>query len=324
MILYCNDDDYPDDNEDDDSSSLPSEEGSGPDDEDLSYLFTDVMESDVSFRCYRCTGITEQSGCNLTSLRENPADYVTDCDGHCLNISTADSTVFDCTANVPLRSAKCFQKDDILMCICGTDLCNGPPLPIHPSPEDSIPLPGSRHQINLTSLQAVNASVDLGVKPQKVATTPEPRENVTSRNFDAKPHVINVSSEQGIKLTSESEVDVSSQLNVTFARDSSVPSRNTPRTRLNMTSARVNMTSPQDSNNSSRKVGVVTSQQSGGRSQAVSPETFKQRHQQNGTVIEAASISGGDRVSDYRCVTWVVVLYLWRFSWHLAHAGLHS
>ena len=66
---------------------LPPDDGSGPDDEDMSDLFTGVISGDT-LRCYKCTGVTQQSGCNVTSFRQNLEDYVTKCSGHCLNIST--------------------------------------------------------------------------------------------------------------------------------------------------------------------------------------------------------------------------------------------
>ncbi|XP_076452581.1 uncharacterized protein LOC143288165 [Babylonia areolata] len=267
------------DDSDEDYSSFASDEGSGPDDEDLSYLFTDVMASDVTFRCYRCTGVQEQSGCNVTSLRENPADYVTDCDGHCLNISSAESTVFDCTATVPVRSATCFHNDGILMCVCNSDLCNGPPL--LPAPEDVVPLPTSQREVNLTSLQGVNVtSANPGQGEADVTDVTSEQGNddtntntntptVTSKDLGAKPppqrinvtsyqSLVNVTSPQGVGVTLR---NATSPPRVAASLPPSPPATITtitPRPPLNVTSPQHanNGTSPRE-NLSSGKVGEV-------------------------------------------------------------------
>ncbi|KAK7088595.1 uncharacterized protein [Littorina saxatilis] len=149
---------------------LPPDDGSGPDDEDMSDLFNGVIHGDVNFRCYRCTGHSDQTGCNMTSFLENQMDYVTECTGHCLNISTADSTVFECTADVPAKSSACFKKGGMTMCFCSSDLCNAPPSLALPRDDVTIDLPTSRDEISITS------------KRDKNVTFPEPSQQRQNNN----------------------------------------------------------------------------------------------------------------------------------------------
>lgn len=66
------------------------DEGSGPDDEDLSDLDFGNEDNDVTvpLRCYRCPGKQNESGCNMSLLLQRPEDYITTCSGPCINVST--------------------------------------------------------------------------------------------------------------------------------------------------------------------------------------------------------------------------------------------
>jgi hypothetical protein len=86
-----------DDDDDEDDEDYGDDSGSGHyiyDDDnnnsnnDLTNLFSGVTLGEVAFYCYKCTGVKEQSGCDLTSFSKTPDAYVTKCNGHCLNISS--------------------------------------------------------------------------------------------------------------------------------------------------------------------------------------------------------------------------------------------
>ena len=91
--------------------------------------------------------------CDLTCLLT--------CDLTCLDLYAdlpvslaADSTVFECTDGVPAKTARCFQKDGMQMCVCSADLCNGPP----PALSDDIDPPASPQEVTMTSQRDVNVT----------------------------------------------------------------------------------------------------------------------------------------------------------------------
>ncbi|KAL8621511.1 hypothetical protein ACOMHN_026183 [Nucella lapillus] len=124
-------------------ADVPSEEGSGSDDEDLSGLFSDVIQHDVIVRCYVCTGDGHESGCNVTLLRHNPETYLADCNGHCINLTAGRNTIFSCTEKVSVKKSLCFHREEMTMCACSSDLCNGPSPYTHP---DTVDLPDSQRE----------------------------------------------------------------------------------------------------------------------------------------------------------------------------------
>ena len=60
--------------------------------------------------------------------------------------------MYDCTEGVPAKTAKCFQKDGMQMCVCSDDLCNGPPMEL----DDVIELPASQQELTITSKRDKN------------------------------------------------------------------------------------------------------------------------------------------------------------------------
>lgn len=66
--------------------TLSAEEGSGITQDDLMEFLTDDVD-DVIIKCYVCPNSSAQS-CEMESLRQNPDDYLSQCSGHCMNIST--------------------------------------------------------------------------------------------------------------------------------------------------------------------------------------------------------------------------------------------
>ncbi|XP_076473024.1 uncharacterized protein LOC143302303 [Babylonia areolata] len=159
---------------------LPWDDGSGSasDDQDFFNPFSDVMSpaSDAisPVRCYKCLGVRGEFGCNVTSLRQSPETYLTGCSGHCLNMTTEYGTIFDCVEKVAVTAARCVKGGDSVMCVCGTDICNGPP---GDKDSDVVELPPSRQGIRLRSEHEVDIVLPRHLRQHLQDTRPDNRRN---------------------------------------------------------------------------------------------------------------------------------------------------
>lgn len=150
------------------SSNAVAEEGSGITQDDLMEFLTDDVD-DVIIKCYVCPNSSAQS-CEMESLRQNPDDYLSQCSGHCMNISTENNTVFACTEDVPVKNSRCFTNGGIAICTCPFDLCNGPALPVN-------------RQLTSVSTQRTIDSVSISL--------PTPAKDVYDRSVkDHSPHLV--------------------------------------------------------------------------------------------------------------------------------------
>ncbi|ESO91684.1 hypothetical protein LOTGIDRAFT_163413 [Lottia gigantea] len=75
--------------------------------------------------CYRC-GEDGGQTCDIDDLKLKPRNYLFECQGHCINISSPQFTVYTCVDEEHGGDKNCITNDVMTMCACVADYCNGP------------------------------------------------------------------------------------------------------------------------------------------------------------------------------------------------------